>query len=510
MAGTPVRPTLTATPAVPTARELVILLPGDIATLDPQRPDRGLSRLEEVSAPCTLFDTLLFRNEDQTVVRPLLATEWRAKERRWELRLRSGVTFHDGSTLTSADVKFSIERATRSAHRAGDGQMGTEALSPSELFEAVERVETPDPLTVALVTGRPDPLMPARLAAAGSQIVPKAYLERIGQEAFAQRPVGSGPYRLVSWTSGGDLVLERHPGYWGGPAAFERIVFRRQRDPAQGVAALLAGEAGLVTSVLPEHMEAIDRSGRARVEGVLFNGLHVLAANSRIPPLDRPGLKQALSLAIDREAILKAVYHGQGVVPNGLIAQGDFGFDATLPPLEYHPERARQRLQAAGYAGEPVVLETTRGYLPGDRELTDLVAQMWRKVGIAAQVEQITPEERAAKLRTKAFKGLFWAAPASTLLDPDGMMFRLLGPRGPYAFWQHDEWLRLGMDAQHSLDQERRLRNYRRMNEIGLEHLPWIPVVQPRQLYGIATTVEFRPYRNGYPNLRRENLRPQQ
>ena len=112
------------------------------------------------------------------------------------------------------------------------------------------------------------------------------------------------------------------------------------------------------------------------------------------------------------------------------------------------------------------------------------------------------------KTREKSFKGLWWSDPVSTVLDPDGMMYRLLGPDGSQACWSHPEWERLGKEARSSLDQELRLRSYRRMNEIGLEHLPWIPVVQPRRLYGIANTIEFRPYGNGYLNLRRENLRP--
>jgi ABC-type transport system substrate-binding protein len=94
------------------------------------------------------------------------------------------------------------------------------------------------------------------------------------------------------------------------------------------------------------------------------------------------------------------------------------------------------------------------------------------------------------------------------LLDPDAMMYRLLGPGGPQHYWSHPEWERLGAEARRSLDQDLRLRSYRRMNEIALEHLPWIPVLQPRRHYGISNAVEFRPYGNGYLNLRHENLRP--
>ena len=484
----------TTIPSAATRRELVILQGADVTTLDPHLSTFGT----DVNATFALFDNLMFRNEDQSVIRPMLATEWKVQDRRWELRLRPNVTFHDGAPLTSADVKFSIERTYDPSAKS----------AVANVFSSVERVETPDPLSVAFVTREPDALLPARLAFYGGQIIPKAYFERVGPDEFARRPVGTGPFRLGQWLRDDQLSLERYDGYWGGPAAFEKIMFRPRPEMAPRIAALLAGEAGLVTSVTADQLDVVNRSGRARIDGALYNGLHVLAVNSQVPPLDRPRIKQALSLAIDREAIIKTVHRGQGVVPNGLIAQGDFGFDATLPPLEYHQDRARQRLQAGGYAGEPVVLETTQGYLLGDREMADLVNEMWRKVGINSHVEVIEIAARAARLRDKSFKGLFWSDPASTVLDPDGMMFRLLGPGGSQEFWHHREWQQLGNEARYSLDQELRLRSYRRMNEIALEHLPWIPLVQPRRLYGIANTVDFHPYGNGYLNLRRENLKP--
>ena len=149
----------------------------------------------------------------------------------------------------------------------------------------------------------------------------------------------------------------------------------------------------------------VNRSGKARVDGALFNGLHVLAVNSKVPPLDNPLVKQALSLAIDRETIIKTVHRGQGVVPNGLIAQGDFGFDATLPQLEYNPDRAKQRLQAAGYRGEEIILETTQGYLLGDRQMADMVDEMWRKIGVNSKLELIEISVRAEKTRDRRSRG---------------------------------------------------------------------------------------------------------
>ena len=483
-----------AKPVETAKRELVILQGADVTTLDPHLSTFGT----DVNASFAIFDNLTFRNEDQSAIRPMLATEWKVQDRRWELKLRPNVRFHDGDAFTSEDVKFSIERTYDPNART----------SVANVFSTIERIETPDPLTVAFITRKPDALLPARLAFYGGQIMPRAYFNRVGPEGFRQRPVGTGPFRFSSWAKDDRLVLDRFDGHWGGAPTFERVLFRPRPEAARRVAALLAGDADLVTNVPADQIEAIDRGGRARVDGALFNGLHVLAVNSKVPPLDNSLVKQALSLAIDRDAIIRTIHRGQGVVPNGLIAQGDFGFDATLPPLEYNQERAKQRLQAAGYRGEPIVLETTQGYLSGDRQMAEIVDEMWRKVGINSRLELIEISARAEKTRAMTFKGLWWSDPASTVQDPDGMMYRLLGPGGSQGSWSHQEWERLGEEARFSLDQDLRLRNYRQMNEIALEHLPWIPVVQPRRLYGISDAIDFRPYGNGYLNLRRENLRP--
>lgn len=501
--GTPLPPTLSpttlarstpATPPLAAKRDLVLLQGAGITTLDPHFSTFGT----DINATFAIFDNLTFRNADQSVIRPMLATEWKVQDRRWELKLRPDVRFHNGDPLTSADVKFSIERTYDPAAKT----------VVATVFNTVERIETPDPLTVVFTTQQPDALLPGRLAFYGGQIIPKTYFERVGPNGFARRPIGTGPYTFLEWVKDDRLVLERFDGYWGGVASFERIVYQPRPDTPTRIAALLSGTAHLVTSVPTDQLEMVNRSGRARTDGALFNGLHVLAVNSEVPPLDRPLVKQALSLAIDRESIIKSIHRRQGVVPNGLIAQGDFGFDATLPPLEYNPDRARQRLQEAGYRGEEIVLETTQGYLSGDRQMAEAVDEMWRKVGIMSRLEVIDIAVRAEKTRDRTFKGLWWSDPVSTVLDPDGMMYRLLGPGGSQDYWHDAEWDRLGAQARSSLDQSLRLRNYRRMNEIALEHLPWIPVLQPRRLYGIANSIEFKPYGNGYVNLRRENLRP--
>ena len=117
-------------------------------------------------------------------------------------------------------------------------------------------------------------------------------------------------------------------------------------------------------------------------------------------------VKQALSLAIDREAIVKELWRGRGIVPSGPIAKGDNHFDASLPPLAFNPSEARELLKKAGYKNEEIVIETTVAYVSNDKQMSEAIQGMWRDVGINAKVEVIEYSVRAQKNREKSFKGL--------------------------------------------------------------------------------------------------------
>src|SRR5207244_5752317 len=123
------------------------------------------------------------------------------------------------------------------------------------------------------------------------------------------------------------------------------------------------GEIDIITHLPPDQGERGAANPATRVAGALYAGLYVLSVNSKRPPLDNPLVKQALSLAIDRELIVKELWKGRGIVPSGPIAKGDNHFDSRLPALAYNPAEAKERLKRAGYKGEEVFIETTVGYV---------------------------------------------------------------------------------------------------------------------------------------------------
>jgi peptide/nickel transport system substrate-binding protein len=345
--------TAVAAPDTTRKREFVVLQAVDLTALDPH----GSTYSSDVRVKVNVFDTLVRRHPDGTF-HSALATGWRRDSpTTWRFTLRPGVRWHDGSRFTAVDAKYSLDRTF-------DPSVKAARLLP--VFETIARTEVPDPETLLIHTKQPDVLMPARLAFCG-QIVPWTYIDRVGYTVFNQRPVGSGPLRFVTWTKGERCVLEANPDYWDGRLDLDRVIFRPVAAPAARLEALLRGDADLITGLLPDHVDPVSTHPATRVVSTPYAGLYVLAVNVWVAPLNDPLVRQALSLAIDRETIVKELWRGRGLVPSGPIPRGDTLYDPALPPRAYDPSAARRRLRRAGYRGEPVYLETTAGYMANDR-----------------------------------------------------------------------------------------------------------------------------------------------
>src|SRR5436309_6235397 len=209
-------------------RDLVVAQGGDIANLDPHLSTSS----NDIRVSFNIFDNLTSRRPDGKLA-PGLATEWKLQgQTAWAFKLRQGVKYHNGDPFTSADAKYSIERTYDPAAKT----MVATALS------TIDRIEAPDPYSLVIHTKKPDPLLPARLAFYGGQIVPKKYLESVGADTFNTKPVGTGPVRLSSWVKDDKAVFDAYPDYWGGKIDMDRLVVRAIPETAPRIAALLKGE----------------------------------------------------------------------------------------------------------------------------------------------------------------------------------------------------------------------------------------------------------------------------
>jgi peptide/nickel transport system substrate-binding protein len=474
---------LAAAPAP--AQELVIAQGADIITLDPTQA----TQIHNLNLFYNLFDALVtWDPKDIGKIVPELALSWRnVNPTTWQFKLRQGVKFHNGEPFNAEAVKFTIERLiTKGVHQVYGG------------FSTIDHVEIVDPYTVNVVTSKPDPILVKRFAGYGGQMLPPQYIKQVDWKAFAQKPVGTGPYRFVEWIKDDRVVLEANPDSWRPAPKIKKVVWKPIPDNFARVAALTRGEAQLITKVIPDHVAQIDKAGCCRVEHTLTNLVTVYLINAKTGPLANTKVRQALNYAVDKDKIIKELYNGYAIPIGSGIPNTDFGYNAAIKPYPYDPARAKKLLAEAGFAnGVDVDIQSGNGIHLNDKQLSEAVALMLQNVGVRAKVGILEPAQRGQLLRSNTFPGLLLADPASTTYDTDGVLWRLRGPGGIVAsIWpgsaEGTRFYQLMEEARVTLDAQKRLRNYHEAAQIFHDEAPELFLFQGELIDGVRNEVQYR------------------
>ena len=290
---------------------LVYLRGNDSVKLDPGDVTDG----ESSKVVEQIFDQLLRFKPGSTEVEPSLATAWTHSDDRmtWTFTIREGVSFHDGTPLDGAAVAGAFERQRDPAHphHFDDGVWAYW----QDLFGFVTRVEvgaTPMQVVFRCSQAAP-PFFLQMLAAFNASIPSPAALTKYGRD-FRRNPVGTGPFRFVSWKSGEEIHLGRNEAYWDGAPALRQVFFRVSENPTVRTTRLLAGEqADLIDNIDPDTVSKLENSAAVRL--VRKPGLNVgyLAMNTQKPPFDDPRVREAVALAISKARIVKFAYQSQAI-----------------------------------------------------------------------------------------------------------------------------------------------------------------------------------------------------
>src|SRR6266699_2076970 len=274
---------------------------------------------------------------------PTLAESWSASEDAltYEFVLRPGVKFHNGDTVTAEDVKFSFERYRGTSNKV--------------LHDRVAAIETPDSRHIRFRLKAPWPdFLTFYLGATGAGwIVPKKYVEQVGEDGFKKAPIGAGPFRLVSFTPGIELVAEAFEGYWRKVPSVHRLVFKVMPDDTTRAAALKKGDVDVIFQVNGPVAEELRRTPNLRIVSRLTgNGVFWIDLpeqwDAKSPWHDRR-VRLAASLALDRQAVNQAESLGTSRL-TGSIVPRSFEFALPFDPPAYDPGKAKQLLAEAGYA----------------------------------------------------------------------------------------------------------------------------------------------------------------
>ncbi len=347
--------------------ELVIDMAGGPDNLDP-----ALARsVRDWSIVHSIYDSILDLASDGSL-RPLAAERFETiDERTFEVVLRSGLTFHDGTPTLSDSVQRAILHVKQSEGPAAGN------------FRAIERVDILDDLTARIVTTDPAPWLPSQLA-----VWLVLFPESATADSFETAPIGSGPYRFASREAGDHILLERNPNYIslsakGQPIA-ETVRYRFVPEPSTRIADLTTGSANLADSVPQDQVEAVLDGGGEIVEAPVL-GTSFLRVVNDVAPFDNPLVRQALNHAIDVETIGQALVSASSRRLASLYPdERAIGFDAGLAPFAFDLDRARELLAEAGFAdGFEARLESTGGV----DDVMEAIAANLGDIGIAVSIE---------------------------------------------------------------------------------------------------------------------------
>ena len=381
-----------AGPALAAEDTLTIGLNAEPSAIDPHYHNLGPN-----NSMSEHYFGLLVRQDEKQRLMPGLAVSWKpVDDTTWEFKLRKGVKFHDGSDFNADDVMFSMKRAPNVPN------------SPSSfgIYLKGKEFSKVDDYTIRVKTAAPYPLMAADLSSVS--IVSAGVGEGVTTADFnsGKAAMGTGPYRFVEWVPGDRLVIERNDAYFGEKPEWKRVVFKPITSGPARVAALLAGDVDFIDDVPPVDIPQLKKNAKVTLSQGVSNRviyLHldqfredspfVLASGGgkiKNPLLD-VRVRKALSMAINREAIVERVMEGVALSAGQLLPEGFFGVSPNIKAPAYDPEGAKKLLAVAGYPnGFELTLHGPNDRYINDAKTAEAVAQMLSRIGVKTSVETMT------------------------------------------------------------------------------------------------------------------------
>jgi peptide/nickel transport system substrate-binding protein len=396
---------------------------------------------------------------------PSLAESWQVSPdgRVYDFTLRKGVKFHNGEPLTSEDVKFSFERYKGAAAKT--------------LKDRVAVVETPDALHVRFRLKNPWPdFMTFYTAASGAGwIVPKKYVEKVGDEGFKKAPIGAGPYKFVSFSPGVELVMEAFDGYWRKTPSVKRLVFKVISDESTRLAALKRGEVDVVYSIRGELAEELQRTPGLVLKPTVIQAPQWVSMldqwDPKSPWHDRR-VRLAANLAIDRKAINDAITLGHSRLTYSIIPS-TFDYYWQPPAYAFDPGQAKKLLAEAGYPN---------GFDAGDYYLDvsyanvqEAIANYLQQVGIKTKLRPVERASHWASYADKKYKNIAYTASGAFGNAATRLETFVVGG-GTYVYGSYPEIDSLFKDQAAEVDRAKREALLHKIQQIVYEKTMFIPI----------------------------------
>ncbi len=463
---------------------VIYALQSDVNTWDP--PNSVLR--EAFILSYNVFDHLAARDVKTGKVGPSLALSWKPlNDTTWEVKLRKGVKFHDGSPFTARDVKATFDRVLNPENK----------LVARGNHAKIKSVEIVDESTVHFITDGPYPVFVERLTALVMQS--EKIIKEKGHEWMQENPVGTGPYKLVKWTRKQEHLLVRNDDYWGPKPYYKYVRVRIIPETATQIAELISGGVDVIKAVPPDQMDVINKSGQARTATAQILRTAMLqldqAGRGGPNPFTDRRVRQAANLAIDADAAIKHVLNGLGDRVATVVNPMAFGFDPSIKPYKQDIPRAKRLLADAGFPNgidirfrtglevvEPAVLQT-------DETLSADMA----KAGIRAQLNYIGDQTvyTAQVKDSKAGPMFNWSWGYYSIFDADAILYDVFKCGEPWSYYCNKDLDELIVAGRSTLDQKKRAEIYTKAQKLLFDDAAYVFKWGLHGVWGISNRVNY-------------------
>ncbi len=472
-----------AAPAVAATGKLIIMTGAEPATLDLQIESAGAPRI-------VAFDNVmegLVSYDEELKLLPGLASSWEQVDAtRTRFKLQQGVKFHNGEPFNAAAVQLAIKRLLDPELKSG----------VQSFIDTVKEAVKVDDYTVDIVTTGPDPILVRRMTFL-PMIAPEALTK--DPQSAVDKPIGTGPYRLTEWSKGQRTLLTAFDGYWGPrKPTIKEVEFRPRKEAAVRLTALKAGETHLIENVTPEDAGTLPK---AQIATQFSTECMFLRPNCKAGVTADKRIRQAMSLALDRQIIVQEIMGGFAQMPNGqLYVPSTFGYDPAMKDDPYDLDKAKALVKEAGAEGKElhIVGESANRWMK-DREIQEAFTQMIDKTGLKVKLSMLEQGEwlKAGREIENPPMDVWFSSAGNDLVDPDRILASYGKTGGRLSLYSNPELDKM-IDAERAeLNQEKRATILKQIAKHFQDEVVMIPIVQQNWIYGISPKLKFKPIPNG-------------
>lgn len=444
-----------------------------------------------------IYDKLVEFKLGTTEVGPGLATSWDISDDGtvYTFHLRKGVKWQTTAWFTPSrefnanDVLFTFDRQWKKDNPyhevSGGNYQYFDAMGFPDLLKSVDKV---DDYTVRFTLKHPNAAFLADMAMDFASILSAEYAHKMMQagtpEQVDLKPVGTGPFILVDYRKDAVIRYKANPDYWRGKPKIDHLIFAITPDPSVRLQKLKANECQIMSFPNPSDIPALKKNPNIKLMQQAGLNIGYLAFNVEKKPFDKVKVRRALSYAVDRKAIIKAIFNGYAQVASNPIPPTMLGYNKNLKDYAYDPAKAKKLLAEAGYPNgfstDIWAMPVSRPYNPNARRMAQMIQADWAKVGVKAKIVSYEWGEYIKRIGDGEHQTAFFGWTGDNG-DPDNFLYTLLGCAGitnsaNIARWCYKPYDKLVLKAQRTTDRAKRAALYKKAIVIFKKQAPWITI----------------------------------